>query len=110
MSLWLQTVTFNIAPVGSDAMAGETRSPWSPVSAALTNVACSIQKEMGSVVDLFLRRGLKISHSIYSKISLSAVQIGMQAVDQDGKKYVIRFFDDMAGRGKVWCVYVDLIV
>jgi hypothetical protein len=106
VSLFPQRISFTRAAPGQDALAGETRSTWAPVG-SLTGVACSIQAEMGGVVDLFSRRGVKITHSVYSRTNLSAVQVGDRGTDQAGKVYIARYAEDMAGRGQVWCVYVE---
>jgi hypothetical protein len=92
VSLFPQRISFTRAAPGQDALAGETRSTWA---------------EMGGVVDLFSRRGVKITHSVYSRTNLSAVQVGDRGTDQAGKVYIARYAEDMAGRGQVWCVYVE---
>lgn len=102
------TVSFTRSAVGKDALGGETRPSFVAVG-SLTNVKCSIQRETGRLVDDFMRRGIKVPFSILSKINLSALQIGDLGTDSAGSTYVVKEPDDMAGRGKVWCVLVDQI-
>lgn len=104
-----QTVSFTrSSPPTKDSLGGEIRASFMAVG-ALTNVRCSIQKATATLTDDFMRRGIKAPFFILSKTDLSAVQIGDVGTDADGGTYVVKDPDDMAGRGRVWCVLADRI-
>lgn len=108
-NLFPQTIGIERATPSNDTMGGEKRPTWTMLD-GLTGIAASIQQQFGGVVDLFARRGVKITHSIFTRTDVSATQIGDRVTDQDANQYTVRLPVDMAGRGKVWELFVEQLV
>ena len=104
-----QTITIASCVVTLGNAGGEESRAYT-TRAGLGGIPASIQNQRGETVNIFSRRGIKISHAIYSDVDISASLVGDRVTDQDGRVYIVRYVSDMAGRNRGWALYVDEIV
>lgn len=74
-----------------------------PATAIDTSVPASIQQMSQSDVITFQKRGMSVDFEIFVFRRVGCMK-GDRAVDGTGTIYTIQDVEDMAGRGKVFCI------
>ncbi len=96
----ITTVTFERPDYTADAMGGQV-----PAFATLyDSLACSLQPATGRQVEEFGKRSMQISHVAYTDTPIT-LQAGDRATVGTAH-YVVQYFRDEAGQGRVFAAYL----
>ncbi len=98
-SLCNQTATIKRTNYGTDDFGGVTIS----YSAVYTDVPVSVQPASGRTIEEFARRGTQITNTVYTP---KAVAIKSEDTVEVGSAiYLVQWFEDQAGRGRVYAIH-----
>ena len=73
-------------------------------AAAYEDVRGSLQPASGDTVEKFMRMSMRISHVFYTETAITLVAGDRMVIGS--AKYIVQWFADQGGRGRVYAAYV----
>ncbi len=101
-SLANTTITVARPTKTADAYGGQSLS----YSTVYSGLSVSLQPASGDTVEQFAKRSMIVTHRAYTATPVS-IRAGDKVTDADGRVYSVSFFENQAGRNRVYAIWLQ---